>query len=158
MKWWDQMPWSHPKIPVNWKHTHIHISQTKEFRAFWCIWRCKCLGSLKSFIWYAPYHLEPLYTLYPQCPVFSHPEFPQGALLWWLQWLTATRAGGVQAGGRHPVSILSSLRTHCQGGCDVMAWWLQHPLFTDMIANIFHSHFLVFVSIFILNIFFISHT
>ena len=27
------------------------------------------------------------------------------------------------------------------GGCNVMAWWLQQPLFTDVVGNIFfHSH------------------
>ena len=34
------------------------------------------------------------------------------------------------------ISILSSLRAHHPGGCNVMAWWLQHPLFTDMAGNI----------------------
>ena len=27
-----------------------------------------------------------------------------------------------------------------QGGCDVMASWLQHPLFTDMAGGNFSSH------------------
>ena len=31
-----------------------HISQVKEFSAFLCMGRCKSLGSLKSFLWYAP--------------------------------------------------------------------------------------------------------
>ena len=43
---------------------------------------------------------------------------------WWLD-------------GRHPVSILSSLRAHCQGSCHVTAWWLQHRLFTDTAGNTF---------------------
>ena len=30
------------------------ISQVKEFSAFLCMGRCKSLGSLKSFLWYAP--------------------------------------------------------------------------------------------------------
>ena len=49
----------------------------------------------------------------------------------WLQHLTA----------RCWVScfILSSLRARCSGGCNVMAWWWQHPLFTGMAGNIFHS-------------------
>ena len=30
------------------------ISQVKEFSAFLCMGRCKSLGSLKSYLWYAP--------------------------------------------------------------------------------------------------------
>ena len=41
--------------------------------------------------------------------------------------------------GGHPVHILSSLRAHLRGGCNVMAWWLQHPLFTDTAGDIFFS-------------------
>lgn len=28
---------------------------------------------------------------------------------------------------------------HCQGGCKVVASWLQHPLFAGMVGSIFHS-------------------
>ena len=66
-------------------------------------------------------------------PVFSHPEFPQDA-----------REGGCSGwlldglGSWQPpfVSILSSLRAHRLGSCNVMAWWLQHPLFTEMAGNV----------------------
>ena len=46
--------------------------------------------------------------------MLSHPEFPQGALF----------GGAVVSDGfmgKHPVSILASLRAHGQGGCNVMA-------------------------------------
>ena len=33
--------------------------------------------------------------------------------------------------------ILSPLRVHCWGSCNVMAFWLQYPLFTDVAGNIF---------------------
>ena len=99
------------------------------------IWRCKCLGSLKSFIWYAPYHLEPVSSV--SC-VFSSWVSSGCTICGGCSGWPATRARGVQAGGRHPVSILNSLRTLCLGGCDVMAWWLQNPLFTDTVANNFH--------------------
>ena len=39
----------------------------------------------------------------------------------------------------HPVSILSSLRAHCQGSCKVMAWCLQHPSFIHMAVTIVQS-------------------
>ena len=46
-------------------------------------------------------------------------------------------SSGCTAGGgcTHSGSILSSLRAYCQGSCNVVAWWLQHPLFTDMTGN-----------------------
>ena len=48
---------------------------------------------------------------------------------WWLD-------------GRHPGSSLNSLRAHICGGCNVLAWRLQHPLFTDLAGNTFHSKWL----------------
>ena len=39
--------------------------------------------------------------------------------------------------GRHPVSILKSLRAHLQGSCNVMAWQLQHPLLLIWEATFF---------------------
>ena len=51
-----------------------------------------------------------------------------------LQWLTAS--WGI---GGYPASILSCLRALHPGGCNGMAWWLWHPLFTDMAGNVFHS-------------------
>ena len=41
--------------------------------------------------------------------------------------------------GGLPVSILSPLKVHHWEGPSVMAWWLQHPPFTDRAGNIFHS-------------------
>ena len=40
----------------------------------------------------------------------------------------------------HPVSILSSFWIHFQGSWNVMAWGLQHPLFSDFEGNIFCWH------------------
>ena len=37
----------------------------------------------------------------------------------------------------YPVSIPGSLRACSQGSCYMVAWWLQHPLLTDMAGNIF---------------------
>ena len=37
----------------------------------------------------------------------------------------------------YPVSIPGSLRACSQGSCNMVAWWLQHPLLTDMAGNIF---------------------
>ena len=51
--------------------------------------------------------------------------------------------------------ILSLLRVHrCRahhwGGYNVMAWWRQHPLFTDMAGNIFHLQLGCFILPFLL--------
>lgn len=69
-----------------------------------------------------------------QHPVFSRPWCPQGSLAGRLQ-------GPMPHGGlcRHPVSILSPLRAHCQGGCNAIGGWLQHPLFTDTAGNLFFT-------------------
>ena len=80
-------------------------SQVKKFSTFLCIGRCKSLGSLKSFLWYAPQ--------LSQHPVFSHPKFPQGspyrvAAVCWL------------IDERYSVSFPSSLRARqltLGGGC-----------------------------------------
>ena len=66
-----------------------------------------------------------------QCPVLSHPEYPQG------RWLgEAAVAEGLMMGILF-VSILSSLRVTVRGSCSGLM--MQHPLFTDMAGNIFHS-------------------
>ena len=102
------------------------ISQIKGLSTFLYMERCKSLGSLKLLCASA---------LWGQCFVRSHPESLQGASLewgfsgWWLD-------------GRHPGSSLNSLRAHIRGGCNVMAWWLQYPLFTDLAGNIFYSKWL----------------
>ena len=58
-------------------------SQVKEFSAFLYMGRCKSLGSLKLFLWYAS-QLSGASIL-----CFSHPELPWGspkgvAAVWWL--------------------------------------------------------------------------
>ena len=65
-------------------------------------------------------------------PVFSHPESSQGAELG----VNATAEG--LAVGSPFGATLSSLKAHHLGGYDVMAWWLQRPLFTDMAGSIIH--------------------
>ena len=42
-------------------------------------------------------------------------------------------------GVNSPAFILSSLRAHSQGCCNVVAPWPQHPLFTDVAGNTFQS-------------------
>ena len=56
------------------------ISQVKEFSAFLCMGRCKSLGSLKSFLGYAP-------QLSGASILFSHPKllFFRAQLKEWLQ-------------------------------------------------------------------------
>ena len=71
-------------------------------------------------------------AIWGQYLVFSHLVSPQDAQLGgdWSGW-------GLDGG--HPASILSSLRAPGQGSCNMMVWWLQHPLLTDVAGNIFHS-------------------
>ena len=83
----------------------------------WAHWNCSFDMHLSSL---GPY------------PVLSHPESPQGAPL------GAAAAANFQDEG-HPVSILNYLRVHCWRGYNMMAWWLQHPLFTER-AAIFFIH------------------
>ena len=68
-----------------------------------------------------------------QNPVLSQPWVPSGC----------TVGGGCSSwplDGGHPVSILSSLGAPGRVAVE-MAWWLQHPLFSDVAGNIFHSQF-----------------
>ena len=58
--------------------------------------------------------------------VFSHPESPQGTLQGQLPQLLAW--------SRAPSSIMSSLRAHWWGGYNMMIWWPQHHLFTDIVC------------------------
>ena len=79
--------------------------------------RCKSLGSLKSFPGYEPQLSGPGVL---------------GFLI--LSFLRCTPGGDCYTGlavGTPFVSILSSLRAHHPGGHNVMAWWLQYPLFTE---------------------------
>ena len=100
-------------IKENW------IFQVKEFSAFLCMGRCKSLGPLKSYLWLG-------------VSILASHKYPHSVPLELLQQLT-DRWG---ASGFHPEFPQGSP----SGGCNVMTWWLQHALFTDMAGNIFHSH------------------
>ena len=114
------------------------ISQVKEFSAFLCMGRCKSLGSLKSFLWYAP-----------QLSGDSILCFPILSLLrvhrqeWLQRWLLDGFGSGQPVS---LVSIPSSLRAHPPGSCNVMAWWLHHPLVSDVAGKFFSSHYSIWTS------------
>ena len=80
-------------------------------------------------------------TIWGQYPDFLHPESTQVHIWGWLQWLS------VCLHPEFPQGSLSSI-------CNVMAWWLQHPLFTDMASNIFHSHLEEDVETILVSLFF----
>lgn len=112
------------KIAVNLRK---QISQVKESCALLYMRQCKSQDSLKSSLWYAP-QLSGASLL---CPLILSLHRTRGEDGWrshWRGWLL---------GGGNPLSILSSLRSHYQGGCNVMSWWPQHPLFTDVAGNFF---------------------
>ena len=81
--------------------------------------RCKSLGSLKSFLWYASQLSGASILCFLTLSLLR--VHRRGACSCWL------------LDGGHPASTLSPLRAHRQ------AWWLQHPLLTDMAGNIFYS-------------------
>ena len=113
----EQGSWNIKRLPLIKEN---QTSQIKEFRAFLSIGRCKSLGSLKSFLWYTPLLSG---GQYPHFFKLSAPAV--GDCSSWLLY------------GRHPVSILNSLRAHLQSSCNVMAWWLQHPLLLSWKATFF---------------------
>ena len=84
----------------------------------------RCNGLLKSSIWRAP--------RLPGTSVLCFLVLTLGVAHW-------GGCSGWLLDSGHPVSILSSLRVHPLGSCNVMAWWLQHPVFTDMTGGIFFS-------------------
>ena len=95
------------------------MSQVKEFSAFLCMGRCKSLGSLKSFLWYAPRLSGASVRCFLRAPLGS------GCSLMAARWQVFF------------VSFLSSLRAHqltISGGCNCL--WLWHPLFTGMAGSI----------------------
>ena len=93
--------------------------------------RCKSLGSLKSFLWYAP---QP-----SGASILSILCFLILSLLRVYHWGGGAGVEGCSdwglGSGSPFVSILSSLQAH-RPRC-VVAWWLQHPLFTDMAGSVF---------------------
>ena len=89
--------------------------------------KMQSLGSLKSFIWYAPQLSRASILCFLILSLLRVHHWG------WLQWLTVRW-------GANPTSILSFLRAHHWGGCNVMVWWLQNPLFTDTAGGIFSSH------------------
>ena len=106
----------------SWLIEENQITQAKEFgvlcmgsyielESFWL----KSLGSLKSFLWYAP---QPSGVCI-MC--FLIPGLLRAGCSSWL------------LDGGYPVSILS-----CRS-CNVVASWLQHPLLTTMAGKIFPS-------------------
>ena len=105
--------WSeHPKITVN--KIEKQASQVNEIKHFSMYGKMESLGSLKLFLWCAPRlpgaRIVCFFILsFPGCTV----RVPAAADSRW-------RASFV--------SILCSLRAHHPGGCNVVAWWLQHPL------------------------------
>ena len=88
------------------------ISQVKEFSNFLHIGRCKSLAAQPSGASILCFLILSLLRVYHW----------SGCSVWWSD-------------GRHPASILSSLRAHCCGSCNVMAKWLQHPLFTNIVIQ-----------------------
>ena len=71
-------------------------------------------GSLKSFLSYLGPQLSGISIL-----CFLLPSLLSGCTI------GVAAAADRLLDDRHPVSILSSLRASCQGGCNAMAWWLQ---------------------------------
>ena len=102
------------------------ISQVKEFSTFLYMGR----DTKITAHWNHPFHMNLSYLGPVSCAFSSQVSSGctvRGGCSSWL----------LDAG--HPVSILNSLRAHSWCGCNVMALWLQHPLFTDMAGNIFFS-------------------
>ena len=94
-------------------------SQSINVVLFCVLGKCKSLGSLKFFLWYAP---QPVSWAFSS--LVSSRCTPG----------VAATSVGLMVG---ILSILSSLRVRHPGNCKVMTWWLQHPLFTDVAGNSF---------------------
>ena len=102
------------------------IAQVKEFSTFLCMWRCKSLGSLKSFLWHAPQFSGACVLLFSiLSPLRVH------------SWRDCSGWG---LGNRQPVCLHCLSPSWVPSGLVVVAWRLQHPLFTDMAGNIFFTH------------------
>ena len=98
----------------------------------------KCIGnarafqdSLESFLWCVPLLSGPISWA-------SHPESPQGT----SGWLQCLMIQG-WAWSFHPEFLQGSPSSGGEEGVDeggYSGWWLQQPLFIDMVGSIFSSH------------------
>ena len=97
----------------------------KEFNAFLTMGRCKRLGSQKSVLWCAPQlsGASILCFLILRLLRMLHCGVAEGA----DGWMAASCFYPEFPQGSH------------QGGCNVMAWGLQHPLFINMSGNSFFT-------------------
>ena len=99
-----------------------HVSQVNEIKHLSMYGKMERLGSLKPFLWCAP-------------------RLPGARIvcLFILSFLGGTVRVPAAVDSRWRaalVSILCSLRAHRPGGCNVVAWWLQHPWWTDTAGGI----------------------
>ena len=104
------------------------IFQVKEFSAFLCMERCKSLGSLKSFLSYAPQHLEPVSKVYT-----SWASFPQGslwevAIVWWR--LDSTYSSPSWGSSKHTGL---HWRAAIADNCDILVYWYGRKYFTSLV-------------------------
>ena len=101
------------------------IFQVKEFNTFLCMGRCKSLGSLKSFLSYAPQHLGPVSKVYR-----SWASFPQGslwevAIVWWLldSRYSSPSWGSSKLTGWHWRAAIAN--------CDILVYWYGRKYYTS---------------------------
>ena len=87
------------------------ITQVKEFSTLLCMGRCKSLGSLKSFLWYAPELSGPVSCFH----ILS------------FSWLTKGSDCSLMATRWQIFLFLNSLSTHQLTLEDCNGWWLWHP-------------------------------
>lgn len=65
--------------------------------------------------------------------------FPTSNILSVQRWAVAVMAHGLMVGILFPSWVPSRLTFW--GGCNVIIWWLQQSLYTDLAGDIFHSCF-----------------
>ena len=92
------------------------VAQVKKFSTFLCMGRCKCLGSLKSFIWL-------ISALWGQYLALTS-RVPQGSLqgvgtVWWL----------LSSGYSFLPGFPQGSPAHLHSGCN--CWWLWHLYWYD---------------------------
>ena len=104
------------------------ISQVKEFSSL-CVWK-------NPRVWSHWYHLS--YVGPVSCA--SSSWVSSGCLMGEGGCVAVLSAGWAWQWAVLFASILSlpqgSLRDHSLRGCNAMAWWKQHPLFTDIAGNV----------------------